>query len=179
MSLSPGLRFAILRRDNFQCRYCGRHAPSEELHVDHVHPRSAGGSDRESNLVTACRVCNLGKGGRFVPPESSPIWSSLVGKFFHTLPDGRVIRDQGIILADLGQGYFVVERFQWITGSPSWHGTNVVHLSTMAADHWAFYVSQEEMHEAWQYGTGRPPITADDLPPPPTVWQRFLAWWRG
>ena len=32
-----------------------------QLHADHVKPRVAGGSNEESNLVTAYMDCNLGK----------------------------------------------------------------------------------------------------------------------
>ena len=56
-----GLRFRVLRRDNFTCQYCGRSAPDVELHVDHKVPFADGGSDSLSNLVTACAECNLGK----------------------------------------------------------------------------------------------------------------------
>jgi hypothetical protein len=31
------------------------------LHVDHVVPRSAGGTDTPSNLVVACAACNVGR----------------------------------------------------------------------------------------------------------------------
>src|SRR5580704_10905440 len=72
-------RFAILKRDHHTCRYCGRKAPDVVLHVDHVIPRCEGGSDDESNLVTACSACNQGKGGwplRPPPPGESPGWTS-------------------------------------------------------------------------------------------------------
>jgi 5-methylcytosine-specific restriction endonuclease McrA len=58
------LRFAILERDAFACRYCGRKPPEVELEVDHLVPRSAGGTDDPSNLVTACFDCNRGKKDR-------------------------------------------------------------------------------------------------------------------
>lgn len=54
-------RFAVLRRDGFRCRYCGRGPDEARLHVDHVQPRSAGGGEELENLVTACQDCNLGK----------------------------------------------------------------------------------------------------------------------
>lgn len=62
--ISASLRFRILRRDGFTCLYCGRtpRNDSVQLHVDHVKPRVAGGLTEETNLVTACRDCNLGKG---------------------------------------------------------------------------------------------------------------------
>lgn len=62
---SKGLRkrFQILMRDKFRCVYCGR-SPREDgvkLEVDHVHPKSKGGTDDMENLVTACWECNQGK----------------------------------------------------------------------------------------------------------------------
>jgi hypothetical protein len=60
------VRFCVLRRDGFRCVYCGATAGEQKLHVDHVHPRSKGGRDDESNLVTSCEACNLGKSNRHV-----------------------------------------------------------------------------------------------------------------
>ena len=61
MSISKRLRYAILRRDNHACRYCGAAAPDATLTVDHVIPVALGGTDEPSNLVTACEPCNGGK----------------------------------------------------------------------------------------------------------------------
>lgn len=66
MTISSRLRFSILERDGYRCRYCGRSAPQVVLHVDHIHPRSKGGTDAEENLVTACEGCNLGKADRLL-----------------------------------------------------------------------------------------------------------------
>jgi len=58
-------RFAVLRRDGFRCRLCGRGAesnPPVELEVDHIVPVSKGGGHEESNLRALCRECNRGKG---------------------------------------------------------------------------------------------------------------------
>ena len=46
------------------CAYCG--AQDVPLEVEHIHPRSKGGSDRVSNLTLACRPCNQAKGNRDV-----------------------------------------------------------------------------------------------------------------
>lgn len=59
--MRPGLRFKVLTRDNYTCRYCGAKAPDVPLHVDHVLPKSRGGKDVVDNLVTACKPCNEGK----------------------------------------------------------------------------------------------------------------------
>jgi predicted RNA-binding Zn-ribbon protein involved in translation (DUF1610 family) len=56
------LRFRVLQRDAFRCRYCGRGAPQGAiLHLDHIIPVTAGGATTEDNLLTACVDCNLGK----------------------------------------------------------------------------------------------------------------------
>jgi len=61
MAVSKRIRYEVLRRDNFACRYCGGKAPDVALTVDHVVPVALGGSDDPSNLVTACGPCNSGK----------------------------------------------------------------------------------------------------------------------
>jgi 5-methylcytosine-specific restriction endonuclease McrA len=50
-------RHAIYVRDGFTCKHCGE--PGKTL--DHVVPRSEGGSNEASNLVTACGKCNYGR----------------------------------------------------------------------------------------------------------------------
>jgi len=65
-------RFRILLRDDFRCRYCGKEAPSVALEVDHVVPRSKGGSDDDGNLVAACFECNRGKGAIILDEELGP-----------------------------------------------------------------------------------------------------------
>lgn len=61
MAVSKRLRFEILKRDGFRCRYCGAGADEHDLTVDHVIPVTLGGSTEASNLVAACRDCNAGK----------------------------------------------------------------------------------------------------------------------
>jgi hypothetical protein len=68
--LSKTLRFAILARDGFRCRYCGRGAPTVELHVDHYVSQARGGSDDATNLVASCADCNHGKSdGILIPAD--------------------------------------------------------------------------------------------------------------
>lgn len=57
----------IMRRDGFQCQYCG--AKDVPLTIDHVIPRSRGGTDNWENLVCACIHCNNRKGDR-TPEEA-------------------------------------------------------------------------------------------------------------
>jgi HNH endonuclease len=61
MAVSKRLRYEILRRDSFTCRYCGASAPDVPLRVDHVTPVALGGGDEPTNLATSCEPCNSGK----------------------------------------------------------------------------------------------------------------------
>lgn len=65
--ISKRLRFKILARDNFTCRYCGGKAPDVQLVLDHVLPVSIGGETTESNLMTSCEDCNAGKSDLIIP----------------------------------------------------------------------------------------------------------------
>lgn len=71
MAVSKRLRYEILRRDNHACRYCGATAPNVKLNVDHVIPKSLGGSDKPSNLVASCADCNAGKTSSL--PDAMPV----------------------------------------------------------------------------------------------------------
>lgn len=60
--VTPKLRFSILKRDSFKCAYCGGTPDlGYVLHVDHIDPVANGGTTVESNLITACNLCNSGK----------------------------------------------------------------------------------------------------------------------
>ena len=53
------VREYLLEKWGRQCAYCGaQHVP---LEIEHIHPKSKGGSDRVSNLTIACHDCNQRK----------------------------------------------------------------------------------------------------------------------
>jgi 5-methylcytosine-specific restriction endonuclease McrA len=54
----PLSRRAVFGRDRASCQYCGRAAEN----LDHVLPRSRGGTHTWENVVAACRHCNARKG---------------------------------------------------------------------------------------------------------------------
>jgi 5-methylcytosine-specific restriction endonuclease McrA len=54
------VREYLLEKWDRKCAYCG--AENVPFEIDHIHPRSKGGSDRVSNLTLACRPCNQRKG---------------------------------------------------------------------------------------------------------------------
>lgn len=59
---APLTRRAVFARDGWACQYCG--AAAENL--DHVVPKSRGGSHTWDNVVAACRRCNSRKENRLI-----------------------------------------------------------------------------------------------------------------
>ena len=56
----------ILLRDRNTCQYCGVVLSSSDLTLDHVIPRSRGGSSTWENLVACCHPCNRRKGNHLL-----------------------------------------------------------------------------------------------------------------
>lgn len=52
-------RQSIKEHWNYKCAYCGS---DEDLTLDHITPRSKGGTDRITNVICACNSCNHSKG---------------------------------------------------------------------------------------------------------------------
>lgn len=56
------VREYLLEKWGRRCVYCG--AENVPLEIEHIVPKSRGGSNRVSNLTLACRACNQAKGNR-------------------------------------------------------------------------------------------------------------------
>ena len=54
----------LFKRDRFTCQYCGAQPGTEELTIDHLLPRSRGGTTSWENCVLACVTCNKRKADR-------------------------------------------------------------------------------------------------------------------
>ena len=61
----------IFKRDHFTCQYCAVQPGPEELTIDHVLPRSQGGTSTWENCVLSCVDCNKRKADR--TPEQAGI----------------------------------------------------------------------------------------------------------
>ncbi len=60
----------VFRRDGNTCQYCGK--VGLDLTLDHIVPRSKGGTSSWENIVTACRECNARKRDR-TPEEAKMV----------------------------------------------------------------------------------------------------------
>jgi HNH endonuclease len=60
MTIDDATKESIRRRANYLCEYC--HSPERisatRFTLDHIIPRSVGGSNETDNLALACRRCN-------------------------------------------------------------------------------------------------------------------------
>ena len=154
--MTPSLRFDILRRDGFTCRYCGRKPPAVILEVDHIVPKSVGGPDNEGNLVSACWQCNRGKRdsqGVLPPPGTIDPPKYPIGLYFHArhsvlgwtathgLPD---VAFQGYVTAVDGDDVWVTT-FDWTTG----HETSIRALPRNGWRGWTFFQTSTVMRRAY------------------------------
>lgn len=126
MALGKRLRFEVFKRDSFTCQYCGKQAPDVVLHVDHLHPRAAGGADDILNLITSCVDCNMGKSDKL-------------------LSDNAVVEKKRDQLALLQERKEQIEMMmEWQMALHDIDGQAVDRL----ADHWCSLVSWVGVNEA-------------------------------
>ncbi len=64
------VRLNILAKSGFKCVYCGVGLDVRTMTVDHVVPKSKGGSNRPANKVAACEKCNQLKGDKSVSKDA-------------------------------------------------------------------------------------------------------------
>lgn len=73
--------FAIFRRDEFRCVYCGERALNgTALHLDHIVSKAHGGQFRANNLVASCSDCNLAKRTTRLKPDIEKIYLEEIKK---------------------------------------------------------------------------------------------------
>ena len=96
-AIPPLTNRELFLRDAHICMYCGERQREKELTRDHVTPMSRGGTDKWSNVVTACKHCNTKKGNR-KPEEANmpllavpfvPNWAEYLA-----LSNRRILSDQ-------------------------------------------------------------------------------------
>jgi len=122
MAVSKKIRFEVFKRDKFTCQYCGKSAPDVVLHADHIHPKSKGGADDITNLITSCFDCNMGKKARTLDDNTA------MEKRKKQLDDLQERREQLEMMMQWHQGLvdienaviFELESF-WISICPTWN----------------------------------------------------------
>ena len=96
----PLTRTNLLARDQYQCQYCGQPLSSADSTIDHIVPRSQGGTTMWTNVVIACHDCNRKKGGRtpvqakmnLLKDPEVPDWLPVLSVRFHRqMPDAWIV----------------------------------------------------------------------------------------
>jgi len=92
------VREYLLAKFDRTCAYCG--ATNTPLNIDHIRPRSRGGTDRVSNLVLACIDCNQSKGNtnletwltvRFGPAKADAVSRRVLAQANAPLKDAAAV----------------------------------------------------------------------------------------
>jgi len=92
---TPALtREMLFARDRFVCAYCGTRHRASELTTEHVQPQSRGGRDTWTNLVSACKPCNLRKGNRTPEQARMPL---LYVPYVPSLHEAFILRNRRIL----------------------------------------------------------------------------------
>jgi len=86
------VREYLLEKWGRKCAYCG--AKDTPLEVEHIQPKSKGGSNRVSNLTLACRPCNQAKGNQEIADFLSGkpnLWACILKQTKAPLKDAAVV----------------------------------------------------------------------------------------
>lgn len=84
-------RKSVFQRDEFHCMYCKKEFDRKKLTIDHVIPRSRGGTNAWNNVVACCKPCNTKKGDKPLSQLgwkidkklTEPQWKSHINKKFN------------------------------------------------------------------------------------------------
>jgi ATP adenylyltransferase len=99
----PGTaRYEVLKRAKFRCELCGVSAEEKALEVDHILPRSLGGSDEGYNLQALCYSCNATKRDRDATDfrgMAEAYTNRSEGCPFCELPSARIVAENELALA--------------------------------------------------------------------------------
>jgi len=87
-------REMLFARDRQVCAYCGGRFRAGELTAEHVRPQSRGGANSWTNLVSACKACNLRKGNRTPEQARMPL---LYVPYVPNLHEAFILRNRRIL----------------------------------------------------------------------------------
>lgn len=104
--VQEAVRQRVFDRDGRKCKVCGS---TEALSLDHIIPRTAGGSHDENNLQTLCSKCNSSKNNRQSLADDKPIIDQ------SSVNVESTIRGQSPLIPDSG---FLIPDSRYMSGKP-------------------------------------------------------------
>jgi diadenosine tetraphosphate (Ap4A) HIT family hydrolase len=94
------LRFQVLKESGGRCALCGITKDDSPLDVDHIIPRSRGGSNDLANLQVLCAKCNRTKGNKDDTDFKANVTDKSSGCLFCSDDiNGRIIEENGSVIA--------------------------------------------------------------------------------
>ena len=86
--------------------------------------------------------------------KSTADWTTLKGKFFHTLDKDGYVQYQGQIIDLVGEDIAIVLYFECLVGTPTYH--KAVWVSDIVDKGWVLYNTDEAMREAYDIHLEKP-----------------------
>ncbi|NMG83521.1 MAG: HNH endonuclease [Methanosarcinales archaeon] len=106
------VREYLLEKWGRKCAYCGK--KDVPLEIEHIVPRSRGGSDRVSNLTIACHECNQAKGNQTAGEFGHPEIQSKAEKTLKATAFMNAVRSRIVDLLNCNQTYGYTTKYNRI-----------------------------------------------------------------
>jgi hypothetical protein len=114
------VREYLLEKWGRKCAYCGK--KDVPLEIEHIVPRSRGGSDRVSNLTIACHECNQTKGNQTAEEFGHPQIQAKAEKSLKATAFMNIVRSKMVDLLNCDQTYGYITKHDRIElGMPKSH----------------------------------------------------------
>jgi 5-methylcytosine-specific restriction endonuclease McrA len=117
------VREYLLEKFNRKCAYCGK--KDTPLEVEHIVPKSRGGSDRISNLTIACHECNQTKGSQTAEEFGHPKIQAKADKSLKATAFMNYVRSRIVDLLNCDSTYGYITKHDRIElGLPKSHAND-------------------------------------------------------
>ncbi len=117
------VREYLLEKFNRRCAYCGK--SNVPLEIEHIVPRSRGGSDRVSNLTIACHECNQAKGNQTAEEFGYPRIQSKAEKTLKATAFMNIVRSRIVDLLKCDHTYgYITKHGRIILGLDKSHAND-------------------------------------------------------
>ena len=117
------VRAYLLQKFDHKCAYCGKR--DVPLEVEHIVPKSRGGSDRVSNLTIACHECNQAKDSQTAEEFGHPKIHAKAEKTLKATAFMNIVRHKMVDLLNCDSTYGYITKHDRIElGLPKSHATD-------------------------------------------------------
>lgn len=143
------IREYLLEKFSRRCAYCG--TEGIPLEIEHIVPRSRGGTNRVSNLTLACRECNIAKGSMSIREFAPELAEKISEQSKSPLRDAAAVNATRFAIGAAIQGIGLPTRF-WSGGRTKKNRC----AQGYSKDHWIDAACVGESGESVAIGTVKP-----------------------